>query len=124
METYVRSTTNGPVKSTKALGTTSYARSNGLMSICLLALAAQSVRASGEKPPALMDQSAEIALALSACPIGVASKAAVYVLKKNGYVKVRDSQNGLQRLSSTPFPPARSRGAWMPRGHILSCNEC
>ena len=42
----------------------------------------------------LMEQSKEIALALSSCPAFVAPKAGVYVLGKSGYVKVRDSQNG------------------------------
>jgi hypothetical protein len=48
-----------PVKSTKALRTISYARSSGLIGICLLALGAQSVKASGEKTPALMDQQSQ-----------------------------------------------------------------
>jgi hypothetical protein len=96
-ETYMASTMNGAAKSTRAFGTTSYARSNGLIGICLMALAVQTVKASGETP-ALMDQPKEIALALSACPVGIASKAAVYVLEKDGYVKVRDSQNGFTAI--------------------------
>jgi hypothetical protein len=46
----------------------------------------------------LMDREKEIALALSACPAGIASKAAVYVLGSSGYVKVRDSQNGFTAI--------------------------
>lgn len=90
------STIIGPVKSARAFGTRSYARSNG--AICLLAPAAQTVQASGEKTPALMDQPAEIALALSACPPSVANKAAVYVLSKDGYIKIRETQNGFTAI--------------------------
>jgi hypothetical protein len=97
-ETDMTSTIIEPVKSTKALGTISYARSSGLIGICLLALGAQSVKASGEKTPALMDQPTEIALALSACPPSVASKAAVYILGKEGYIKIRETQNGFTAI--------------------------
>jgi hypothetical protein len=45
-----------------------------------------------------MDREKEIALALSSCPTSVASKAAVYVLEKSGYVKVRESQNGFTAI--------------------------
>jgi hypothetical protein len=45
-----------------------------------------------------MDRQREIALALSACPSALASGAAVYVLERNGYVKVRDSENGFSAL--------------------------
>ena len=43
--------------------------------------------------PPLMDREKEMTLALSSCPRSVASKAAVYVLEKSGYVKIRESQN-------------------------------
>lgn len=46
----------------------------------------------------LMDRQKEIALALSACPQSIASKAAVYVLDQSGYLKVRDSQNGFTAI--------------------------
>jgi hypothetical protein len=59
--------------------------------------AAQSVQSSGSTPP-LIDRQKEIAMALSACPLSVASKAAVYVLDASGYVKVRDSQNGFTAI--------------------------
>jgi hypothetical protein len=97
-ETYMTTMINRPVKSTKAFGTMRYARSNGLIGICLLALAAQTVKASGEKTPSLMDQTTEIALALSACPPAVASKAAVYILGKDGYIKIRETQNGFTAI--------------------------
>ena len=37
-------------------------------------------------------------LALSSCPAAVVGKAALYVLEKSGYVKVRDSQNGFTAI--------------------------
>jgi hypothetical protein len=80
---------------------------SSMIPICWLMLAAQivlnmpasaqSVQASGSPPP-LMDRQKEIAMALSACPPSVASKAAVYVLDTSGYIKVRDSQNGFTAL--------------------------
>ncbi len=58
------------------------------------------------KPPALMDRDQEIALALSAAPPSVASKAGVYVLDKTGYVKARDSQNGFVCIVDHRIPAA------------------
>lgn len=92
-----------------ALGTGAAARTR----ICLLAAqlavsasaAAQSTQAAGSPPP--MDRQKEIALALSACPPPVASKAAVYVLDKSGYVKVRDSQNGFTAIVQHSLPTAQ-----------------
>jgi hypothetical protein len=79
-----------------------------LIHTCLLALAAQleisttavaqSTGSAGGETPALMDRQKETALALSACPPMVVSKAAVYVLDKSGYVKIRESQNGFTAL--------------------------
>lgn len=57
--------------------------------------------------PQLMDRQKEIALALSACPASVASKAAVYVLEKSGYVKVRDSQNGFTAIVQHALPTSQ-----------------
>jgi hypothetical protein len=51
-----------------------------------------------------MDREKEIALALSSCPASVASKAAVYVLEKSGYVKVRESQNGFTAIVQHALP--------------------
>ena len=68
--------------------------------------AAQSVPAMTTQP-ALMDRQREIALALSACPVFVADKAAVYVLEKSGYVKVRDSQNGFTAIVQHSVPTAQ-----------------
>src|SRR5215469_7703378 len=60
--------------------------------------AAQSAQAGESRQPQLMDREKEIALALSACPPSVASKAAVYALEKTGYIKVRDSENGFTAI--------------------------
>ena len=59
-----------------------------------------------QRPP-LMDRQKEIALALSACPPSVASKAAVYVLDRAGYVKVRDSQNGFTAIVQHAVPSSQ-----------------
>jgi hypothetical protein len=86
------------------------------MRICLLGLAmhvaastsaaAQSAQAESQPPP-LMDREAEIALAISACPPSVASKAAVYVLDRSGYVKVRESQSGFTAIVQHSLPTSR-----------------
>jgi hypothetical protein len=62
--------------------------------------AAQSAQPAGMPP--LMDREKESALALSSCPPSIADKAAVYVLDKSGYVKVRDSQNGFAAIVQHP----------------------
>jgi len=85
--------------------------------ICLLGLAtqvamnavvvAQSPQAAGSQLPQPIDREREIALALSACPKSVASKAAVYVLENSGYVKVRDSQNGFTAIVQHSLPTSQ-----------------
>lgn len=57
--------------------------------------------------PALMDRQAEISLALSACPPSVAGKAAVYVLGRAGYVKVRDGENGFTAIVQHAVPTSQ-----------------
>jgi len=69
--------------------------------------AAQSTQAAGSQLPQLMDREKETALALSACPKSVASKAAVYVLEKSGYVRVRDSQNGFTAIVQHSLPTSQ-----------------
>jgi hypothetical protein len=88
-----------------------------LMESCLLALAAEMgvtatamAQVAGDadgKTPALMDRQQETALALSACPPMVAGKAAVYVLDKSGYVKIRDSQNGFTAIVQHSMPTSQ-----------------
>jgi len=90
---------------------------SSLIRICLLGLttliavsasaAAQSAQPAGSQQPQLMDRQKEIALALSACPPSVASQAAVYVLDKSGYVKVRDSQNGFTAIVQHSLPTSQ-----------------
>jgi hypothetical protein len=93
-----------------------YARPNRSIGICLLALVAQiglcaaatpqAVKASGVAAAPPMDRQTEMALALSACPPSVATKAAVYVLDKTGYIKIRESQNGFTALVQHSVPGA------------------
>jgi hypothetical protein len=60
-----------------------------------------------DSAPHLMDRPAEIALALSACPQPVASEAAVYVLERSGYVKVRESHNGFTAIVQHSLPTSQ-----------------
>ena len=94
-----------------------YAVAVSLIRVCLLGLAVdaavsasaaaqQAPNAGAQKPP-LMDRDKEVALALSACPPSVASKAAVYVLDASGYVKVRDSQNGFTAIVQHSLPTSQ-----------------
>ena len=59
----------------------------------------------GAQPP--MDQDAETALALSACPPAIATQAGVYVLRPTGYVKVREGSNGFNALVHHSMPGAQ-----------------
>ena len=68
---------------------------------------AQASPAAASRPPALMDREKEIALALSACPPGLAEKAAVYVLGASGYIKVRESGNGFTAIVQHSVPDAQ-----------------
>lgn len=88
-----------------------------LMLACLLVLAAeisvsasawaQVTKAAGLQAPRLMDRQKEVALALSACPSLVADKAAVYVLERSGYVKVREGQNGFTAIVQHVTPTSQ-----------------
>ena len=66
--------------------------------------AAQSTQAAGSQLPALMDQQKESALALSACPPSVASKAA-YVPDEAGYSRsgIGASTNACTNADIGPF---------------------
>ena len=68
---------------------------------------AQSAPANANPAPQLMERSREIALALSACPAAVADKAAVYVLEKSGYVKIRETENGFTAVVQHSLPGAQ-----------------
>jgi len=72
-----------------------------------LTTAAAKSNAPSQQTPQLMDRQREIALALSACPLSVASTAAVYVLEKSGYVKVRESQNGFTAIIQHLVPTSQ-----------------
>ena len=69
--------------------------------------AAQSTQAVGIQEQPLMDREKEIALALSACPRSVASGAAVYVLDRSGYLRVRDGQNGFTAIIQHSLPTSQ-----------------
>jgi hypothetical protein len=69
--------------------------------------ASQPTPVAADQQPQLLDQPKEIALALSACPASAADKAAVYVLGKSGYVKVRDSQNGFTAIVQHSLPTSQ-----------------
>ena len=83
---------------------------------CLLGLVVQivlngsvegpSTQAARNQPP-LMDRQKEIALALSACPAHLASKASVYVLDRSGYVKIREGQNGFTAIVQHSLPTSQ-----------------
>jgi len=64
-------------------------------------------RATTNQRPALMDRDKEVALALSACPPPVAAKAAVYVLDRAGYIKVRDGENGFTAIVQHAVPASQ-----------------
>ena len=66
--------------------------------------AAQSTQAVGIQEQPLMDREKEIALALSACPPSLASRAAVYVLDELGYVKARDGENDFTAIVQHSLP--------------------
>ena len=78
----------------------------GLIALSLAALA-QSVSTTGGQRPRLMGQQKEIALALSACPPSMASQAAVYVLDRAGYIRVRDGQNGFTAIVQHSIPTSQ-----------------
>jgi hypothetical protein len=54
--------------------------------------------------PALLDDSKETALAESAAPAVVAKKAAVYVLRRGGFVRLREGSNGFTCFVARSVP--------------------
>ena len=86
-----------------------YLKRPGLLTAATLAALLGIPRLSAQAPDesALMDREKEIALALSACPPAVAAKAAVYVLERSGYVRVRDSQNGFTAIVQHVAPDSQ-----------------
>ena len=64
-------------------------------------------RSTTSQRPPLMDRQKEIALALSACPPAVASRAAVYVLERARYIKVRDGENGFTAIVQHAVPTSQ-----------------
>jgi hypothetical protein len=74
-------------------------------------------------PNGVISREGEITLALSACPPAVAPDAAVYVLGKTGYEKVRDGGNGFTAIVQHSVPGAQEprcmdaegTRTWLPR---------
>ena len=60
-----------------------------ILALAAAVLHAQPSQTTETQQTPLIDRDKEVALALSACPPFLASKAAVYVLEQAGYVKVR-----------------------------------
>ena len=77
------------------------------LALSMFATAQSSQPDTGNQQTLLMDREKEVALALSACPGPVASKAAVYVLDQSGYIKVRDSQNGFTAIVQHALPTSQ-----------------
>ncbi|HXE89793.1 MAG TPA: hypothetical protein VNK82_02405 [Terriglobales bacterium] len=74
-----------------------------MVATLLFASLATSQAQAGWKPE-LMPREREVALALSAGPAHFAEEAGVYVLEKNGYVKIRESKNGFHCFVGRSVP--------------------
>ena len=59
---------------------------------------------SAQPLPELLPREKEIALALSAAPEHLRNDAGVYVLERNGFVKVRESKNGFTCIVNRDHP--------------------
>src|SRR5215470_11407555 len=69
-----------------------------LSGVCAISAIAQTPERTMKKLPPLMPQEREIALALSAAPENLRKDATVYVLRRGGFVKVREGTNGFNCL--------------------------
>jgi len=85
--------------------------------VIALALAAQAgSSAPAPAVPELLPRDKEVALALSAAPPHLRDGAAVWVLEKNGFVKVRESTNGFGCLVNRDHPLNRKPTCWDAEG--------
>lgn len=75
----------------------------GLATAMIRSVAGQTT--ANQRPP--LDRQKEIALALSACPPSVATRAAVYVLAPAGYIKVREGDNGFTAIVQHALPTSQ-----------------
>jgi hypothetical protein len=66
--------------------------------------ATRSAAANPQRLPELLPREKEITLALSAAPEHLRNNAGVYVLERNGFVKVRDSTNGFTCIVNRDHP--------------------
>lgn len=96
----------------------------GCAAILLLATSTAFAQADREVMPPiedyLLDESFEIALATSAAPEHIGSNAAVLVLRRDGYHRVREGTNGftclVERSWSVPLRPDRPAiDFWSPK---------
>lgn len=70
----------------------------------LTLLIAGAIRAAGTQIPDISPREKEVRMALSAAPEHLRERAGVYALEKDGFVKVRDSQNGFTCIVNRDHP--------------------
>jgi hypothetical protein len=73
-----------------------------LTTACAIAVIAQNGAA--QQIPELLPREQEIQLALSAAPVHLREGAGVYVLEKNGFVKIRETKNGFTCIVNRDHP--------------------
>ena len=98
-----------------------------LFALTIIPTFAQS--AQQRQPSTLMDRDLEIATALSAAPPEVRPHAGVYVLEQNGFVKVRESQNGfnciIERRANHTAPMCYdAEGSTVPYRRLWNVASC
>jgi hypothetical protein len=84
--------------------------------VLLAVLLTGSAFAESAKLPELMPRAQEMELALSAAPEHLRQNAAVYVLEKDGYVKVREGTNGFTCLVHRDHPMNQKPTCWDREG--------
>src|ERR1700686_2810526 len=84
--------------------------------VLLAVLLSGSAFAESAKLPELMPRAQEMELALSAAPQHLRQNATVYVLEKDGYVKVREGTNGFTCLVHRDHPMNQKPTCWDREG--------
>jgi hypothetical protein len=72
--------------------------------LCFVLLASTTIASSPTKRPELLPPEEEARMALAAAPEHLRTGAAVYVLERNGYVKVRNGTNGFTCVVNRDHP--------------------